>query len=482
MLDFKANTNAENEEQKPEELEINWEVEDVTAQQDEIESNKQTPEISSEQDTKPLEVEEENPAKSPVKPQTVKTTSISTPTKTKKTNFANIFIVLSLVVLLGAGAFVYMAINPQDFPFVQQLLSSLGQQEKPTQNPEPEPEEPKKVPEEPIEVVIDPEEIVEYTNPSFEFALFRRAKTKLVEPGSFNTQLDTYQIFYEGPTQEQELTGPENLHDGYMVTLTIHKDVLNQDIDQIAIEKRNRYFLSCDSSAVISNIEERTISNRTAKTFSVENCGVNYIQSFFLRGGDLFEFNQIYRGDLGIRQIYRTETDEIVELFNILNTIQPTPQNTWKEYNGKTITFKYPALLDSTCCTVKGVESNTATKRVVLADPKSLSGNNNEQFNGLAVYVDSLKPNTFEQYVENQRKLLVENYRVIIGKEPIVNEEIVTAGGQRAVWLKGYAWWGDIVLFETPKSDAVVIFVLVEVDKGAFEPTFREILTTVNIK
>lgn len=404
------------------------------------------------------------------------------PKKKAGTPKANIFIVVSLILVLGAGAFGFMLLNQQDFPFVTALIESirntaqLPTEPEPTQPTEPEPTQPTEPEPEPI----DPEEIVEYNSPNFEFALYRRAKTKLIEPGSFNTQLDTYQILYEGPGQSEELTGPENLRDGYIFTLTVHKDVLNQDINQIALEKRNRYFLSCDSSATISNITERTISNRTAKTFSVENCGVDYIQSFFLRGGDLFEFNQIYRGDLGIRQIYKNETDEIVNKFTILNTIQPTPQNTWTQYEERFMIFRHPAQLDKACCTVKGTESPTVKKLMVLADPKSLSGANNELFNGFGVFTDALKANqTIEQYIEDQRKLLVENYRVIIGKEPIVAEEVLSVGGQRAVFLRGYAWWGDIVITETPDKRNAIIFVLVEVDPGSFESIFREILTTV---
>ncbi len=405
--------------------------------------------------------------------------TITQKTKPKSTK-ANIFIVISIFIILCAGALGYMVLNSKDFPFVAKLFSSIdlpiipGQPEEPVQPTQPQPE-----PTEPVEPTIDSNEIVEYISDNFEFSIKHRAKARVLEPGSFNVQLETYQVIYDGAGQDTQITGPENVTDGYLFSLTVHKDIINRDIDDIAVEKRNRYLVSCDDTAIISNVAERTIANRTAKTFKVENCGVNYIQSFFIRGNDLFEFNQVYRGDIGVRQVYESETNEIVELFKIINTIQPTPIDTWSVYETTGFRFRHPTALDATCCTLRGPISDKIAKRIVLADPKSLEGSDGTLFNGFAVYTEVLTGGvTKEIYIENQRKLLAENYRVIIGKNPVTSEETLNVGGKVATYLKGYAWWGNMLFMDGVKTGEIIVFVTTEIDPGAFDPTFREILNT----
>lgn len=392
---------------------------------------------------------------------------------------ANVFIVISIVIILVAGALGYMMLNSKDFPFITKLFSGVDLPMLPEQPEQPTPPEQPVEPTEPEPEPIDPNQIVEYISKNFEFSISHRAKARVLEPGSFNVQLETYQVIYDGPGQTTTITGPENVVDGYIFSLTVHKDIINKDIDAIAVEKRNRYLVSCEDTANISNVSERTIANRTAKTFKVENCGVNYIQSFFIRGNDLFEFNQVYRGDIGIRQVYESETNEIVSLFEIINTIQPTPVDTWSLYETSGFKFKYPTALDSKCCTLRGPISETLRKQIVLADPKSLAGSEGTLFNGFAVYTDVMKNGvTKEIYIENQRKLLAENYRVIIGRNPVTSEETLNVGGKVATYLKGYAWWGNILFLEGAKTGELIIFVTTEIDPGAFDPTFREILGT----
>jgi len=405
------------------------------------------------------------------------------PKKPKSTK-ANIFITVSLFIIIFIGAFGYMAMNKDAFPFIARLLERTPAIIAPIEPPPEDPTEPP--PKEPTEPVTDPEAIIEYINPDFEFSLSYRNKAKFIEPGSFNTPLETYQVIYEGPTQGEEITGPENLKDGYIMAMTIHYGIINKDVDNIALEKRNKYLLSCDASAKISNIGEKTVANRTAKTFEVTNCGVNYIQTFFVRGNDLYEFNQMYRADIGIRQVYRAETDEVIEMFKFINTIQPTPQDTWTKYESAFIpfTFKYPSELDSTCCTLKGPLSSTAQKVVVFADPKSLAGTNGTLFNGFGVYTDSLGEVEYETYLEQQRNLLKENYQIIMGKKPVTSEEEIFIGEMKATVFKGYAWWGDLVLFKYTgdRGPSAAIFVKTEIDPDSFESLFREILSTVEFR
>lgn len=401
--------------------------------------------------------------------------------KVRKPRFtkANIFIVISIVIILIAGALGYMMLNSKDFPFIAKLFSNIELPMLPEQPEQPtQPEQPEQ-PTEPTPEPVDPNQIVEYISENFEFSISHRAKARVLEPGSFNVQLETYQVIYDGPGQTTTITGPENVIDGYIFSLTVHKDIINRDIDDIAVEKRNRYLVSCDDTALISNVSERTIANRTAKTFRVENCGVNYIQSFFIRGNDLFEFNQVYRGDIGIRQVYESETNEIVDLFEIINTIQPTPVDTWSIFESPTFKFKYPTALDATCCTLRGPISNALSKKIVLADPKSLAGSEGTLFNGFAVYTETLKGSvTKEMYIENQKQLLAENYRVIIGKNPVTSEEVLNVGGKVATYIKGYAWWGNMLFVDGIKTGELIIIVTTEIDPGAFDPTFREILNT----
>lgn len=405
--------------------------------------------------------------------------------KSRRTPKTNLFIAISLILILGVGIFIYMLMNKDAFPNIAKLLENATIQEQQVEE-KPEPavnnEEPK-----PVDNGPKPDENgnLEFISGNYEFAIKYPQKTTFIEPGAFNTPLETYQIIFSGKNQVEKITGPETLTDGYFVTITVHKDIINRNVDQIAIEKRNRYLIDCPDTATISEITGRTISGVSGRTFSVENCGVSYIQSFIVRDSTLFEFDQVYRGDLGFRQIYVNESNEIVNMFRLINTIEPTPVNTWVTYNGREYSFKHPTGLDGTCCTLKGtLGSKPAKKVVVLADPKSLKGTDNSQFNGFGVFeVDNSEHVSFDSYVNDQKSLLEENYRIVIGRNPNTSVNEITVGDQRIVILREYAWWGDVAItqLKSVDSDRFLVFIKTEVDEGSFEATFMEMLKTLTV-
>lgn len=402
-----------------------------------------------------------------------------------KSTGANIFIFISLLIVLGIGAFVFMFLNQDAYPFIKNLFNNAGvtQTLMPDDNTLDPVDQNNNGNTTNVNPDYDPEELLEYTNKNFEFSFLRRAKTKLNEPEEIGTQLETYRVTYKGPRQTQTIEGAENLQDGYIVDFTLHNEIANNNVDQIALQQRNKFIVLCEDRAVISAVQDRTLAGRTAKTFSVENCGADYIESFFVLDNKLYQFSQVYRGDIGIRQIYNAETDEIVESFKLLNTLAPTPVETWSSFTGiKNFVFKYPSGLDDTCCNIPGPLNAESTKRIVLADPKSIEGTQATQFNGFAVYEYFLKGESFTAFVNRQKTLLEENYRIVIGRNPITISEPRIVGGNNAVYLKGYAWWGEMLLVENPRNASVIIFIKTEVTAGGFEDLFEEILSTVQFE
>ena len=98
-----------------------------------------------------------------------------------------------------------------------------------------------------------------------------------------------------------------------------------------------------------------------------------------------------------------------------------------------------------------------------------------------AVYEDKshAQDAPFEDYINKQKSLLEENYKVIIGRNPVTSEETFEVNGIEGTILRGYAWWGDIAFIRIPEKKTILAFVKTEANEGDFEDIFMDILSTI---
>lgn len=393
---------------------------------------------------------------------------------------STLFIVSSIIIIIAVGFFSLKLVYPE-INFRQMFGLKFNNTTKPDDTQQP----PKT-----YTPPSDLEKEKDYINTKYEFSLHYPTEFFFVQPANQDDTIKTFEFLYPGTQQEEYIENEENLVDGFIFRLNLHENILNQDIYKIALEKRNSYIIKCPDSAEISPIKETTLSENPATMFTVDKCDTNYVQTFSVRNNNLFEINQIYRGDVGIRQKYLNDTNKLREEFKFLNTIVPQPLETWTQYDNALLSFKYPTELDPLCCTLKGPLSETAKKMVVFADPKTIVSNKENQFNGFGIFTDEITEGSdFGGYVENQKGLLAENYRIVIGREPVTQQTNLVIAGQSAVKLSGYAWWGDVYIIETPqkssrttnrnKKGEVVIIVRTEIIPNTFDSILEDIFSTM---
>lgn len=385
-----------------------------------------------------------------------------------KTNF---FILFSLLVLALAAYVVYVLVlnAPPTFP----------------QPEEPGQEQPVVTP--PSQTTTQPSEKegwVEYFNKSDEIMIAYPREAVFTEPKQLG-QFNIYQVALTGPRQTKEISTDNDVEDGYIVKFLVQNSVTNTDLEQIALNKRNSYIINCPETATLTNITETTLSNFAAVTFSVENCTGNFIETFAVRDRTLVEVVQVYQGDIGYKQKYKNDSNEVVSKFTFTNMVQATPKETWITFTNTDygIRFRHPTEMNSACCTLNGPISETAEKIIILADNRSVAQGQNQKFTGFGVFVERNKDAIgFREYVEKQKQLLKENYRVVVGKEPSqLTEEEVRIGGQPGVKLSGYAWWGDVYIVQLMNQRSLMIVSKTELNTGEFKDVFADILSSFQL-
>ncbi len=418
-------------------------------------------------------------AQQPTIPDTISATDALTPVKRRRSHKASVFILFGLIVI-GLGIFVtyflmQAGINP--FVFLREQIAQVTDPSQPSE-PTPEPEEP----------IIEEPEITDgtwktYFNVNEGISVMYPPEAKLTEPAPITgTELATYKITYEGKNQEKPIVEETDVVDGYLVKIVLHGEVVNTNLDEIANARKNTYLRVCPDTVFISKIDNIAISDFAAKRFGVENCDVNYVQTFALKENNLFEIIEVYNGDIGYEQVYKNTADQIANSFTFTNTIQPTPIDTWETYNGggNEISFKYPSELDASCCSINGPISTGSRRLIVLAHPESLVTGNVQEFDGFGVFADSNPTKMgFWEYVDLQKQLLVENYRITIGRDPenLVQEDFTIAGVTGTV-LKGHAWWGDIIFIQAPGEQRIIAISRIETKPGNFDAYFTQIMET----
>jgi len=205
--------------------------------------------------------------------------------------------------------------------------------------------------------------------------------------------------------------------------------------------------------------------------FDINDCNSDYAINYIAANDFVYEVMQVYKGDLGFEQIYKSRTNQILSSLLIdedLPEVSPTVL-----YEEKIIgfAFEYPRNMDSNCCTVPAPPQNNLVTLVTLAE------NDNSDALGF-FYSYKNKGVNLDDYVENQKTKLSDEYTIVKNKSPEGKETEMTISGQRAVMLSGYSWRGnDIIYIPLPRKQNVLMISKMNVS----EETFNTIKESINI-
>ncbi len=290
----------------------------------------------------------------------------------------------------------------------------------------------------------DPESIVEYKNDQLKLFLEHLRKASLFENTSQLDLTKKTEIIYDKNNPNENIT-LENLTEGYIFRVSAFSTTLRK-IDDIARVKKEAFSISCPETAKLTDIVGTTVDGIEGRTFEVLNCGADYKVTYVVKNGLNYEFAQIFKGDIGYRQLYAAETENILRSISFYPDEVPDlgPIETYNSDEYK-ISFEYPRFLDKECCNINGPISNSSRVILTLAHPDTYVDENNLDVIGF--FVDQYEKISFDTYIENQKNLLTDDYIVTKGEPPKPEIRTVAIGDREGTMLRGYSWKGNDLLY-----------------------------------
>jgi len=337
------------------------------------------------------------------------------------------------------------------------------------QNPEPQ-----KPPEKPVE--IDPESIVEYSNDTLKISLERLYKTSLFEHFDQPEITKKIEIIYDKNNPGKDIT-VEELSEGYIFRISVFYTTLRK-IDEIAQVKKESFAASCPKTATLSETTVTQVDGVDARTFEVNNCGSDFKVTYVVKNGLNYEFSQIFKGNLGYRQAYKAETENILRSIKFYPEEEPEPGPIETYYNDKLkFSFEYPRSLSKDCCEATGPASAEPVKLFTIGDENTYVDENN--LDAITIYEDSNREINFDAYMEKQKTLLVDDYIVTMGESPKPEIRAIKVGDRDAIMLRGYSWRGNDLIYLNISNDARASKILVISVKNISGESFTNITNEI---
>jgi len=322
----------------------------------------------------------------------------------------------------------------------------------------------------------DPESIVEHKSDSLRLSLEHLRKSVLFEYQEESEKTRKIEIVYD-KNKPGELLPTEELTEGYIFRVSTFSTTFRQ-IDDIAKVKKEAVTLACPDTATISNTLNVFVDGIEGRSFEVKNCGADYKISYVVKNNLNYEFTQVFKGDLGYRQAYKAETENILGSIKFYPDEKPDlgPIETYINDNYN-FSFEYPRYLSTECCTITGPISNGSQTLLILGDTESET--NEDTANVIGLFIDGYRDGDFNTYLEKQKSLLTDDYIITKSEAPKPEIRTIQVGEKEATMLRGYSWRGnDLTYIDISESSGKEGKVLVISTRGA-EEEFEEVLNSI---
>ena len=324
--------------------------------------------------------------------------------------------------------------------------------------------------------IIDPESIVEYGNDRLKLTLDRLYKTSLFENTEEVDKTKKIEIIFDKNNPNKNLSVDE-LSEGYIFRVSVFPTILRK-IDEIAQVKKEAFISSCPKAAILTETEISYINGVEGRSFEVKNCGSDFKVTYVVKNGLNYEFSQIFKGDLGFRQAYKAETENIIDSIKFYpeEVVDPGPLDTYQNDTLK-FSFDFPRSLSKDCCNASGPISSGVSLLISLGNSDTYVDTNN--FDSITVYSDEKKNIDFYTYLENQKKLLVDDYLITRGQAPKNEIREIMVGDRKATMLRGYSWRGNDLIYIELVGERVDKYVLVISIKNISGDSFENVVTEI---
>lgn len=281
-------------------------------------------------------------------------------------------------------------------------------------------------------------------------------------------------IIYAPSTSEPADITEDSLDEGYIFRISTFTTAI-RDLEQLTQVKRDSFISKCPETADISGIEGDSVSTTPALSFTATNCNGDYKLTYTEKFDVHYEITQFFRGDFGYKQRYRAATEDILRSINFYPELVEGDTVTFTEDIFK-FSFEHPKF-DDNCCDITGPISNKAQRIIVLGDLESFI--DKTTFDGIGIFVERTPSISLQEYIDVQRKILIDDYIVVKGKAPTPQEISVKVGDRDGIMLKGYSWRGnDLVYVDISNNDIgrFLIISALNTTGDSFTETFNTIL------
>ncbi|MFZ2663862.1 MAG: hypothetical protein WAX66_00665 [Patescibacteria group bacterium] len=336
-------------------------------------------------------------------------------------------------------------------------------------------EEDKKIKVEDIQV----EKKIQHNSDNLAISLEYLDKAKLLESVEGDGQIKKLEIIYEKqPSSDPSASVTEdNLKEGYIFKVSTFITT-QRELDEIVQVKKDAFTAKCPQTATFSDINETTIDGIEGRTFEVINCGSDYKLTYVVKGTLNYEFAQVVKGDIGYKQVYKAETEDILSSLKFYpDKTNEGPLETFIN-TSYGFQFKHPKF-SLECCDITNPASKNAERIVVLGDMSTFVDKSN--FDGVGIFVDKTYDNEdFNAYMEVQKKILIDDYIVVKGEAPKLEEKVLKVGNRDGVMLDGYSWRGEDLVYVNispePRRIVALIISIKNTSGILFEKKVDEIL------
>jgi hypothetical protein len=286
------------------------------------------------------------------------------------------------------------------------------------------------------------EKTIQYKSDNLKLALVYQKEAKLIDTWESPNQTKKLEIFFsrDGTAiQKNEGIKDSEISEGYVFRISTFTTSI-RNIDEIAKVKKESVKANCPETAEFTETYGTQINGIDSRVFEVKNCNGDLTVTYTPKFGVFYEFEQIYKGDLGYKQKQKASTQEILDSVRFYP--EPTgPEEPYETYKNDSFgfSFEHPKF-DSSCCDLAGPPTTTNIEKViVLADKETFVSKTD--FDGIAVYIYRLRnEETYQNFLEKQKKTLIDDYIVVRGSEPKLQEVGIKVDDKDAVMLKGYSW------------------------------------------
>ncbi|MBU0535105.1 MAG: hypothetical protein ABIJ82_03410 [Patescibacteria group bacterium] len=326
-----------------------------------------------------------------------------------------------------------------------------------------------------IPTVIDVSKLVQLNSDLLKISLEYLQQANVAESYDEANQIKKLEIAFDKQDGQEKIT-EENLKEGYIFRVSAFT-TSQRTLQEATQVKKGAFTTKCPDTAIFSGTEGITINSIDGFTFDIQNCGADYKLAYILKSGVIYEFAQIYKGDVGYRQVYKAATDNILLSVKFYpDKVDTGPLETFTSPD-RDFSFKYPKTFKADCCDTPALVSGKAAL-ITLGDPKTLVDRNN--FDGFAVLMDRYSEGGTDAYLNKQRKTLIDDYIVVKGEAPTLRETSIKVGNKDALLLKGYTWNGNSLIYVPIISDynsgKVLIISIKNISGDSFDLKMNEIL------